>query len=530
MPLRYLTLPLLLIAATALAEDWPQWRGPDRNGLAPGGPPLADKWPASGPVKVWQTDYGFVLRGLGCVSVAGGNVLVYGNVQTQEPVETRTLFEKALRDLGWLPAADYPPDALYQMIETARLSPERANLAPTEVSKWVADWLVANIKDEESRKKFGNYAIVSLRRGAAGLGRPMLDKLAAVKGKTFANQAELDKWFTGNGFDADARAKIQPLVTATQTLVTDVTLCLDASTGRQKWRTDAPGKPGGADFENSATPCVAGGRCYVLGSTGFLYCLNVQDGGIVWKGKIPSGATNSSSVVVAEGKAIITVAGAMLAFKTDTGDLAWQQHGGYSAASPVLWTSGGKTFVIGGSGKQLSCVDVADGALLWKTAPGGNNSTPVIAGDCAVVQGEGSGLTMFRLSRAKPAPAWNIPHDDRGSSPLIYNGYVYVVSGGGQKGKAMCLKLESGQVMWEEHKGFLAEICSPVIADGKIIAFDFGRLCLIRATPDNYGLLAQAKMGFVGCTSPAVADGRLYVRLKQGVACYDLRAQPPQAP
>jgi outer membrane protein assembly factor BamB len=98
---------------------------------------------------------------------------------------------------------------------------------------------------------------------------------------------------------------------------------------------------------------------------------------------------------------------------------------------------------------------------------------------------------------------------------------------GGQKGKAMCIKLDSGQVMWEEHKGFVTEISSPVMTDGKIIAFAAGGLCMIRATPDKCELLCEAKMQSVRCTSPAVADGRLYVRVTKGGACYDLRAQPP---
>ena len=85
------------------AEDWPQWRGPERNGLAaPGGLPLA-AWPQSGPVKVWQADYDYILRGLGSIAIAGGNVFVYGNLRQNEPVESRTLSERALRELGWLP-------------------------------------------------------------------------------------------------------------------------------------------------------------------------------------------------------------------------------------------------------------------------------------------------------------------------------------------------------------------------------------------------------------------------------------------
>ena len=39
---------------TPPATDWPQWRGPDRTGVAHNSPPLASAWPDSGPKKVWQ--------------------------------------------------------------------------------------------------------------------------------------------------------------------------------------------------------------------------------------------------------------------------------------------------------------------------------------------------------------------------------------------------------------------------------------------------------------------------------------------
>ena len=38
----------------AVGVDWPQWRGPDRNGVAPESPPLANAWSSTGPKLLWQ--------------------------------------------------------------------------------------------------------------------------------------------------------------------------------------------------------------------------------------------------------------------------------------------------------------------------------------------------------------------------------------------------------------------------------------------------------------------------------------------
>lgn len=78
-------------SAAASGHDWPQWRGPDRNGaVPPGGPAIADKWPQEGPAKLWQSEpvasgppsgpaVGVSGAGLGSPVVAGGRVYLYAN-------------------------------------------------------------------------------------------------------------------------------------------------------------------------------------------------------------------------------------------------------------------------------------------------------------------------------------------------------------------------------------------------------------------------------------------------------------------
>jgi outer membrane protein assembly factor BamB len=560
MPFRCLTLPLLLLAASAFAGDWPQWRGPERNGVAPGGTPLADAWPRTGPELVWATmddNYGGIPRShCGAFAVTGGSVFVYINHQWLMPAGSCTIGDSALGELGWLPGAGAPPKALSQMIEAARLSPERAHLAPSGVDKWAEDWVEANISNKISRLNFGRYAVACLRRGSAeGFPKPLLDKLATVRNKPFAGQTELDQWLVANGFDENARKQIQPLVVVAQAGASDIMFCLNAATGKEKWRVEEPGKLQG-EGGGSVTPCIVGDRCYVLGSAGVLFCLNTQDGGIVWKADTSSSLPSSSSVVITDGKAIVAAGGRLLAFTTDAGTLAWQQPvaEGARSTSPVLWASGGKTYVICGFGKELACVDAGDGDLRWKIAHGGDETTvPVIAGDCALVQGKGSGmrymdttlkgkgadLTMFKLSRATATQAWTIPNSGLGSCPLVYDGYVYANVGGGSstiKGKIMCVKLESGQVMWEQETGYYGGM-SKILADGKIFLTSGlnHRVCMFRATPDKYELLSELEQVWTfGGDSPVIADGRLYTHAHHfhgfGIACHDLRAQPPQAP
>src|ERR1017187_5124945 len=66
----------------ARAADWPQWRGPDRNGVVAESPPLADAWPSGGPRLLWRTESlmnGGKATGHSSPAVAGGRVYLHGN-------------------------------------------------------------------------------------------------------------------------------------------------------------------------------------------------------------------------------------------------------------------------------------------------------------------------------------------------------------------------------------------------------------------------------------------------------------------
>ncbi|MBI3832264.1 MAG: hypothetical protein HY291_22265 [Planctomycetes bacterium] len=77
---------LAIVSAAALsaeapnaATDWPQWRGPNRDGVAIKSPKLLDEWPASGPARIWKSEFipSFRMGGAGSPVVADGKVFMY---------------------------------------------------------------------------------------------------------------------------------------------------------------------------------------------------------------------------------------------------------------------------------------------------------------------------------------------------------------------------------------------------------------------------------------------------------------------
>ena len=75
--LRLLALATLLITAPALAADWPQWRGPDRDGRSPE-TGLLSEWPADGPPLAWSAEG--LGSGFSSVAVVGDRIYTMGDL------------------------------------------------------------------------------------------------------------------------------------------------------------------------------------------------------------------------------------------------------------------------------------------------------------------------------------------------------------------------------------------------------------------------------------------------------------------
>ncbi|HEX6863866.1 MAG TPA: PQQ-binding-like beta-propeller repeat protein, partial [Thermoanaerobaculia bacterium] len=75
-----LILGLCLLAGAALAADWPQFRGPNRDGVSRE-TGLLKSWPAGGPKVLWKSPAG---EGFSHVVVAGGRVFTLYGQGSQE--------------------------------------------------------------------------------------------------------------------------------------------------------------------------------------------------------------------------------------------------------------------------------------------------------------------------------------------------------------------------------------------------------------------------------------------------------------
>ncbi len=517
-PVAALALIALLVSLSP-AADWPQWRGPTRSGAAEGGPALLGAWPEEGPPKLWQSEPipGGGPAGYASPIVADGRVLVYVSWPFSAPFPTRTLSENALKKLGWRPEG--LPARLVEAVETARTGRERADLGRAERNAWIDAWIKKHLTPEE-RETYAKAVEDRLKRGAGAVAWAKLVKLAEIKDHTFDTRDALDAWLDEASITGKLREDVTKLVPTAEEKANDVVLALDAKDGRTLWKAAFPGRRSANG--TSATPCAGEGRVFAFGSDGTLYALDASDGALLWKAAIGTGS-NASPVLVDD--RLIVAAGRLLALSVSDGSVLWEQKdAGSGHASPAVWRVDTRAVLLSLRDKKLVAVDAASGEVLWAEPAGKGHASPVVAGDVALVQTneKEQGLIGYRLSLGGAERAFTVDHAVRASGPVIQNEHAYVAA----DKRAFCVALGSGQVLWET--GLPAErYASPLLADGKLIVHGGKRVLLVQADPKaEPAVLGQADVEPLTCASFALSGGRLYIRLKDGVACYNLRAAP----
>lgn len=101
-----IALALLLALAIGRADDWPQWRGPHRDGISTERGWTTD-WPAEGPALLWEATVGI---GFSSVAVAQGRLYTLGNTNETDTV---WCFDAATGALKWRHSYACPLDPQY---------------------------------------------------------------------------------------------------------------------------------------------------------------------------------------------------------------------------------------------------------------------------------------------------------------------------------------------------------------------------------------------------------------------------------
>jgi outer membrane protein assembly factor BamB len=111
-------------------------------------------------------------------------------------------------------------------------------------------------------------------------------------------------------------------------------------------------------------------------------------------------------------------------------------------------------------------------------------------------------------------------------SPLYYQGRLYLVKNGGL---VSCFDATTGKLLYRQRLGtggfFYA---SPVAADGRVYAASYNGVVVVFQAGDRCQVLARNNLGENIVATPALADGRLYVRTEGNLYAFagPLAAEP----
>ncbi len=346
------------------------------------------------------------------------------------------------------------------------------------------------------------------------------------------------------------------------------TIAIDQRTGKILWRQSVtPEKIEQVHDVSSpaaSTPATDGERVFVyFGSYGLL-CYNL-DGKLQWERRLPMAGNiygAVSSPIVAGDFVVLNHQGKeayLLALRRRDGTTAWKTDRSqfqYGWSTPVLWSHDGmeEIAVLGGDfqpNQRLMVYNLADGVERWWVSglPPCGKSTPVVGGGMIYfaapdiileVQAEKANperaARMYennqsRVVAVRPGGksevnythiAWSEHKGTPGvPSPLYYNGRIYTFQNGGI---VYARDAQTGEVVYSGRTGAPGYYySSPVAADNKIyIASEEGTVSVLDGGAE-LKILARNKLDGSILATPAILDGKIYVRTDGGLYAFAAR-------
>ena len=311
-------------------------------------------------------------------------------------------------------------------------------------------------------------------------------------------------------------------------------LAFRRSDGSRLWETFSPQgrSDSNAHSKNghaSATPATDGERVYVSFGTRGLMALDFS-GGIVWQkdlGPMAAYHGTAGSPLLYKNRIILyqdQFEGSFIAaFDTRTGQEVWRTRRQASVGwgTPIAIRVGDHDEIIVNGQQSVYAYDPVRGGELWRCRGTTYEviPTPVVGYGMVFCSSGRAGPTLAikpggRGDVSRTHVAWTSP---RGSpfvpSPILYGEHLYMVND--MASILTNLHATTGKVMFQgrlgvgRREGFTA---SPVAADGKVFfTNDAGETFVLRAGP-TFELLHVNRLGEGMRASPALVDGRWYIR------------------
>jgi outer membrane protein assembly factor BamB len=329
-------------------------------------------------------------------------------------------------------------------------------------------------------------------------------------------------------------------------------LCLDASNGKTLWTKEEPGEPAQPKKIHtknslaSSTPASDGQQVYCVWWDGAAVSLKAYDmeGHEKWQASLGGWDSQhgpGSSPVIHDGLVFVNVdddnRAELLALDAKTGDKKWianRKHERACYTTPyVLKRSNRPDELILGTTHLITSYEPATGKINWEYPlvwPRGSMPLrvighPVYAGGLLVMScGDGNGsryMIAIDPEKKTPAKVWDL---NRGSLPyvpcMLVRGDLLFWIGDKPGGWACCVEAKTGHELFTEKVTDKEPSSSPIMVGDQILMIaENGEIVVFKAGKE-FEESSRVKLGEGVFASPALADGRLYIRGTTHLYCF----------
>lgn len=317
--------------------------------------------------------------------------------------------------------------------------------------------------------------------------------------------------------------------------------CFDRDTGRRRWHRRLWGTAPTLFYPKSGmaspSPVTDGKQLWAAFGTGDIFCFDL-DGGLVWQralseeyGVFENRFGASSSPLLFEDTLIHQCdhygASYVIALDKMTGANRWKADRPdvwLSWSSPQLVPVGDRFELVLSGSEKLDGYDLRTGKWLWTVRGLARECvpTPVLANGLLIsVSGPNGAHLGVRPGGVGEVTESHVAwRSNRGTSFVpsgIALGERYYVAD--DKGIATCFDAATGTLLWRKRLGgrFTA---SPVAAAGRLFFTDeSGSTLVLDATQPDYYELSRNETGEDVYASPAISQGRLFLRTAKSLIC-----------
>ena len=207
-----------------------------------------------------------------------------------------------------------------------------------------------------------------------------------------------------------------------------------------------------------------------------------------------------------------------MAIETATGKINWERERlrGAAWSSPIIipGLDGNPLFVANASG-SLTAFDLA-GEIAWDLdgVTGEVTPTPAYWNGHLYAVNIGALLICYKVAK-NPEKQWQYTDNlSDTSSPVATNGLLFMAAANGQ---LVCVDALTGQELWtHENQGCYASL---VVSGDRVYALGRNGTTRIVAAERSYRLIATCSLGEHADATPALGDGRIYIRSRDHLWC-----------